>query len=170
MKAKNKRVKKALAFFLCLTMCFVSSTLFVSAADIDTLQWSRIEELPDGGKIYVYIIDGTENMFPVPPDGFHPLTATDEALETYGFPPRPSDPDELSKWIENMSAWKQTPVPEIKRTERIHGFMQPASLETISPMAVTGTRYSNNWSGYVATGGTNALRKYRGFRTAHNSI
>ena len=34
------------------------------------LECDRIEELPDGGKIYVYNIDGVENSFPVPQKGF----------------------------------------------------------------------------------------------------
>ena len=54
------------------------------------LDYDRVEELPDGGKIYVYVIDGVENSFPVPPEGFQPLTADDKQLEVYGFPPRPN--------------------------------------------------------------------------------
>lgn len=162
MKTSNNRLKKVLAFVLCLSMIFVSSTTLAFATDTDTLRCSYIEDLPDGGKIYVYVIDGVENMFPVPPEGFHPLTASDEALEIYGFPPRPSDPDELAKWTENMSAWKETPIPEIEQTERVHGFMQPAPMGTISPLAVTGTSCSTNWSGYVATGGKNAFAQVQG--------
>ncbi len=51
-------------------------------------QCDHIEYLDDGGRIYVYFIDGIKNSFPVPPDGFDPLTASDEDLSTYGFPPK----------------------------------------------------------------------------------
>ena len=63
------------------------------------LDYDRVEELPDGGKIYVYVVDGVENSFPVPPEDFQPLTATDEQLETYGFPPR-SDKDNQKEYEE----------------------------------------------------------------------
>lgn len=80
------------------------------------LGYDCIEELPDGGKIYIYLIDGMEHKFPVPPEGFKPLTATDEQLETYGFPPRPDkeNQEEYEQWAELMSFYKFTKVPEIK--------------------------------------------------------
>ncbi len=162
MKTTINRTKKILALVLCLSMLFASLTIPAFADDADTLQHSRIEVLPDGGKIYVYVIDGVENMFPVPPKGFHPLTASDEDLETYGFPPRPSDPDELEKWAESMSVWKETPIPKIEQSEQTHWFMQPAISAEISPMAVTRTSNSYNWSGYVATGGKNAFAHVQG--------
>lgn len=85
------------------------------------LEYDRIEELPDGGKIYVYIIDGTEHQFPVPPEGFKPLTATDEQLETYGFPQRPDEEnrEDYEEWVELMSNYKFTQAPELEMTERL---------------------------------------------------
>lgn len=81
------------------------------------LNYERIDELSDGGKIYIYCIDGVEHKFPVPPEGFNPLAATDEQLNTYGFPARPDE--ESSKdyeyWVEIMSSYKSTPVPEIEQ-------------------------------------------------------
>ncbi len=76
----------------------------------------RVEELPDGGKVYVYIIGGQENKFSVPPEGFVPLTATDEQLMTYGFPPRPSEnnTEDYKDWVKLMKNYKSTPVPEIE--------------------------------------------------------
>lgn len=84
------------------------------------LDYDRIEELPDGGKIYVYIVDGTEHRFPVPPEGFTPLTATDEQLETYGFPPRPDEEnqEDYQNWSELMSNYKFTKAPEIEMSEK----------------------------------------------------
>lgn len=90
-----------------------------SESNLVTLDYNRIEELPDGGKIYVYIIDGIENRFPVPPEGFKPLTASDEQLETYGFPPRPTDEnsEDYEEWAYIMSNYKSTPIPDIKIEE-----------------------------------------------------
>lgn len=92
--------------------CSLSMSAFATAMTTENteeilLQYDHIEELSDGGKIYVYIIDGIENSFPVPPDEFDPLNASDETLATYGFPPRPSDVHELDEWIENMEAMEQ---------------------------------------------------------------
>lgn len=64
---------------------------------LTTIDYDHIEELADGGKIYVYIINGIENRFPVPPEGFKPLTASDEQLETYGFPPRPDEENQTER-------------------------------------------------------------------------
>lgn len=85
------------------------------------LDYERVEELPDGGKNYVYIIDGVENSFPVPPKGFQPLTANDEQLETYGFPPRPDkeDQEEYENWVELMRHYKETSEPEIEMTVEV---------------------------------------------------
>lgn len=82
------------------------------------LNYESIEELPDGGKIYTYIINGQEHKFPVPPDGFKPIDATDEQLDTYGFPPRPdkyNSEDEYTDWLELMSHYKSTPIPEVEQ-------------------------------------------------------
>ena len=38
-----------------------------------------------------------------PPDGWQPLTASDEQLTLYDFPPRPTDPDELAQWNDDYS-------------------------------------------------------------------
>lgn len=79
------------------------------------LNYDSIEELPDGGKIYVYNIGGVESSFPVPPDGFKPLDATDEQLDTYGFPPRPDkeNVEDYNDWVELMQNYKSTPIPDI---------------------------------------------------------
>lgn len=123
--------------------------------------------MPDGGKIYTYIIDGVENNFPVPPKGFKPLMATDEELATYGFPPRPTDPKELEAWTQNMAAYKTTPIPEVIKSDVVHGVMIPdnslKSMKT-SPnfIGTVNSQTSSNWSGYMATGGKNAFAQVQG--------
>lgn len=165
MKFSNKRFGRIIAFILCFTMMFgLSVTAFAETTDnAETLKYDYVTELPDGGKIYTFVIDGIENNFPVPPEGFNPLTASDETLETYGFPPRPVDKEELTEWKENMAAYKTTPIPEIEQTDRVHGanIPVPNMLTTFSSSDIRNS-YSTNWSGYVAKGGTNAFAQVQG--------
>lgn len=85
-----------------------------SAQNYDIINCDHVEELPDGGQIYYYNIDGVESSFPVPPEGFDPLSASDEMLETYGFPPRPDEENssDYNDWTELMSCYKFTPTPD----------------------------------------------------------
>jgi Peptidase A4 family len=57
-----------------------------------------VRELSDGGKIYSYEVGDQTVEYPVPPESFDARTATDEQLERYNFPPRPSDPAALAEW------------------------------------------------------------------------
>jgi hypothetical protein len=45
----------------------------------------------------------TPPQLPSPPEGFNPLTASDNELATYGFPQRPTDQELLSQWTDAMS-------------------------------------------------------------------
>lgn len=167
MKKYRIQLNKVLAILFSVTLICASSSMMVYAADLtdsDNLQYDYVTELPDGGKIYTYIIDGVENNFPVPPDGFDPLTASDETLATYGFPERPEDPAELSEWTENMSCYESTPIPEIEQTDRMHNVLQPAvNIRSLPANDITNaTSYSYNWSGYIAQGGTNEFAQVQG--------
>ena len=82
---------------------------------------SHIIEFEDGGKDYVYIVDGIENHFLVPPEGFDPITATDEELSRYCFPPRPSSSAQLKQWENQVKNYKVTPPPELELTVEITG-------------------------------------------------
>lgn len=101
---------------------------------LTTIDYDHIEELADGGKIYVYIINGIENRFPVPPEGFKPLTASDEQLETYGFPPRPTDEssEDYEEWEYIMSNYKSTPIPDIKIEESSPEAAEDSVVSTMS--------------------------------------
>ncbi len=146
----------ALISSLALTCTISVSAVSYEAANapkVNFLKYDHIEELNDGGKIYVYYIDGIENDFPVPPDGFKPLEASDEDLATYGFPARPTEAKELAKWNEDMSAYKYTPVPQITQTDVIHGFNHSDSRNTTNAVnGLSQSTTSSNWSGYVAKG------------------
>lgn len=80
---------------------------------------SYITEYEDGGRDYVYIIDDIEHHCLVPPEGFSPLTATDEELARYCFPPRPTDEAQLKQWENQMKYYKSTPAPSVDDTVEI---------------------------------------------------
>ena len=55
----------------------------------------------------------------VPPEGFSPLTATDEELARYCFPPIPTDEAQLKQWENQMKYYKSTPAPKVDDTVEI---------------------------------------------------
>lgn len=90
-------MKKFLSCILAVAMCLaLMPTISFAATDDETsvniqeLEYDHVIDFPDGGKDYVYIIEGIENHYLVPPEGFNPLTATDEELDRYCFPDRPN--------------------------------------------------------------------------------
>lgn len=81
--------KKFLSLLMGVAVLLVSS-LPAFAAEVETtdcasVSYDYVTEFDDGGKDYVYIIDGVKNHYLVPPDDFDPLTATDEELDRYCF-------------------------------------------------------------------------------------
>jgi hypothetical protein len=91
--------------------------------------------------------------FAAPPQGFSVLTASDEQLADYGFPPRP-DPIALPKgyasWAKAMLASKRRIVPTLQQTTIFHG---PARLKEAANFPDQNTLESYNWSGYVDLNG-----------------
>jgi hypothetical protein len=84
-----------------------------------------------------------------PPDGFKPLTASDEELAKFGFPPRPSQtalPKVYATWAKAVQAAKNHIVPELQKTNISHH-----PHESKGKGAIDGSFYSSNWSGEVAT-------------------
>lgn len=146
-------MKKFVMFLMAIAMVFTFSVGAV-AADVDEgegekLTCARVEELPDGGHIYTYLVRGVEHHFPVPPEGFDPLTATDEQLETYCFPRRPvaRDAEAMEAWLAMVENYSGTPVPEISVVDRQTVDSQQ-DIETRS----TSPSGSKNWSGYSVSG------------------
>ncbi len=83
-----------------------------------------------------------------PPAGFEPLTAGDDALAAYGFPPRPdvrTAPQAYARWAHAVGAHPQRLVPELRETGIYHG---PLRSTIKNSPAIT----SSNWSGYAAPG------------------
>lgn len=169
----NRKFSKILALCLAVVLTAASSAAASAATTSDsgagreeTLSCAEVKNLPDGGKAYVYFIDGIENIFPVPPEGFHPVEATDSQLKEYGFPARPKNAADLAKWTETMSAYKRTPVPAVtKRPDRNHNNVlekAPKPADSVTVNSLNGVMGSYNWSGYAAKGGTNTYAEVQG--------
>jgi len=156
---------------ICLTLtiigCFILAPMSATNAsgatqpdntDIE-LTYSEIELLPDGGKAYIFYIDGVKNKYLVPPEGFNPLTATDEQLEEYCLPPRPKDEKGLTEWQNNIIYYKRTSSePKLKIIRHISQKSDNMAVNEISTSNLTASNYpSQNWSGYY---GTAALFKF----------
>lgn len=159
-------IKRFAAPLLAVVCVFSFGVTGVFAASEDSatptfkaVNYESVEELEDGGKIYTYIIDGVVNKFPVPPQDFNPLTASNEQLSTYGFPMRPTtrDAEAYSNWLELVADYDSTPVPQI---EVMDGpISRPMEqVGDISTRAVSS--YSSNWSGYMSNLGTSSSNCY----------
>lgn len=72
---------------------------------------------------------------PAPPEGFNPVTASQQDLTIYGFPERPTDPAALRAWTNAMQHVKYYVPPQQKPSNSYRG--------------LAGTSYSSNWAGYV---------------------
>ncbi len=66
----------------------------------------RTIRFSDGGKEYVYNINGATVYSPMPPNGFNPLTATKSELEQYGFPTPPNKSQQIAyeSWVKFVSS------------------------------------------------------------------
>jgi hypothetical protein len=102
------------------------------------------------------------HTFAAAPRNFSPLTASDEELATYGFPPRPDktiDADKYAKWARAMVAAKYRSTKELKplaysSREMMLG-KQKSTIEATS--ATPAQVISSNWSGVA---NTNKLTKW----------
>ncbi|QNI33245.1 hypothetical protein H7849_04575 [Alloacidobacterium dinghuense] len=88
-----------------------------------------------------------------PPKDFDPLTASDQDLEYYGFPPRPNEiaaPKAFATWQRAMAAstTRITPVLEISKT-----LANPSTVKAAPPSGSSGPVTSTSWAGYVNKNG-----------------
>lgn len=85
--------------------------------------------------------------FLAPPEGFDPLTAADDELALYGYPPRPGQqeaPREYATWARAIAASRQRLVPVLKVTDH-------QNTKSAGHLVQDGVFYSTNWSGYADT-------------------
>lgn len=108
----------------------------------------EVKSLPGGGTLYIY--DGAEGEkyeFPEEPSGFNPLTATNEELAEYGYPPRPSNKAFREDWESVMKRVGDSAPP---------GGCISAAQETVDepPTAPPILTRSPNQSGYLSRANT----------------
>ena len=88
-----------------------------------------------------------------PPAGFDPITASDQDLEYFGFPPRPNEITNaagFATWKSAMLASTKRVMPVLEQTNIFHG---PAKKKAAVAGEESNTASSYNWSGYVNTSG-----------------
>jgi hypothetical protein len=104
--------------------------------------------------------------YPAPPAGFNPLTATEEELASYGFPPRPdkaAHPENFAHWTRAMMSARHRvngeikAHPEMKNGPAIVRNAQPKAQSEIVGTATALQLESSNWSGVA---NTNTLTKW----------
>jgi hypothetical protein len=82
----------------------------ITVAYIDSITPEGVEVPLTPGLATVYHYDtgypGDDVREVVPPGGWAPVQASDEELKTYGFPPRPLDPDLHASWTMSMSGYR----------------------------------------------------------------
>jgi hypothetical protein len=100
---------------------------------------------------------------PMPLAGFDPVTASDQDLKFYGFPPRPdvtTNPSAYAHWHRMLSASKTRITPVVRETNVYHGPPRSLSPATHKPLFTQGSLTnpsvtnstllgSQNWSGYA---------------------
>lgn len=103
--------------------------------DLDGAATARCEPLPvvsqslltsrtgiAGTRFATDIGNGNTLYSLVPPVGWSPVNATDEDLETFGFPARPTDPAERAAWVSEWQHYVGTAAPTLcKVTDRFFG-------------------------------------------------
>jgi len=148
------RTMAAIVMAMTLVLWCSSTTLAAPQDKSDTL-----------GKIYQASATVPTNVtgvhtYPDPPVGFNPLEATDEALASYGFPPRPNISDPGYKlWARAMAAAKYH-RNEVKAMPYLHTQLKPVNRRAGAGPTILGAPTelsSGNWSGVADT---NSLTKW----------
>lgn len=110
----------------------------------------QITKVEGGGKKYSYSLPGGTGEYVTvnePPEGFNPLTASEKELQTWGFPPRPSNAAGVEEWKELVGGYKNAVYHEGCRQtsdEKDHRYL--------------GESYSEIWSGYEDVAPSNQMK------------
>jgi Peptidase A4 family len=106
-----------------------------------------------------------------PPEGFDPLTASPEELESWGYPPRPRVTEgsrALAHWLEETNPALRREVPDLVRTPGVYhravkGLVIKSSTKSNAVLATSG-----NWSGFALVPASGAQPFYH--VTAHWTV
>jgi hypothetical protein len=131
----------------------VTANTPLTAYEAPTPPGATVEELPDGGKVYIEHHGELTIKTPIPPKGFDPKTATDAELSRYYFPPKPTDPVELEAWNRTFGNLK-APAPPGRCERPVHNQPRESSANPLSTSGegLTPSRGNENflWGGYSA--------------------
>jgi hypothetical protein len=134
---------KTLAAFTFLAFCMLAPT--VDAQDSD---YARSYALPG--------ISAEVTAYTGAPSGFDPTTASDEDLQSYGYPrrPDPNDTKAYAMWAKAVATERITP----ELGSNLGTFHLPNQrIATLSTIKNTTNVVSGNWSGYSLVGGSPKL-------------
>lgn len=105
-------------------------------------------------------------VYDAPPAGFDPLKASDDELQDWGLPPRPSvsDMNSYARWKKIVTFTRI--IPELKFTEIYNGSAR--NPKVVGEVGNSTLATSENWSGYVvynsadpfASSSTNLVQAY----------
>jgi hypothetical protein len=150
-----------------LLVCLVSATaLAIGFTTLAAAQSSAAMAIYDASAVVSTNVKGV-HTFKAPAAGFNPLTASDEELATYGFPPRPpqDDVEHYGMWAKAMRAGKTQWAGELKVMPYSSVSARPANApegvdEVSAAKEAAGPvlGYYYNWSGFINTQPT--LKKY----------
>jgi hypothetical protein len=136
----------------------LATALVVSFSSYAAAQTDAARAMYDASATVQTNIDGIRT-FSTPSADFNPVSASDEQLATFGFPPRPNQQNDAAgyaKWVRAMAGSKTRWNGELRHTGAYSGPARKAP-EAAGAGAGTGTDYYYNWSGFI---NTNTLKKY----------
>lgn len=120
---------------------YSASTATLNACGISSYARASVVRLPDGGTQVNYATRNVPMSELIPPPGFDAATASSAQLALYGIPPEPAvtSPTARALWLRMVS--------------NVHWMPPPSVLHNIpgETMGQIGTKYNNEWSGYVAS-------------------
>lgn len=146
------------------TQPVVGQTYTQEQAASDGMLDESVSPLSDGGSLYSYTSQFSAGsvQYPVPPQGFSPLTGSAAQLAEYGFPPRPSSGTALSEWLTAMTNYTGTPIPDLLlradpdshtvATSPEQGAEPQSTQQDVgAPSAASTLARAGNWAGYIAS-------------------
>lgn len=123
-----------------------SQPVSCQADDMSTVPVVSSTQLDDGGTTYTFQLDGSTFNSSVPPSNFDPVTATDDQLQTYGFPPRPTNPTDLQQWTQTWQGATISGAPAF-----CEGDQTAAPVQQLRPSpSDSSNSTSYNWAGTIA--------------------
>ncbi len=120
------------------------STAILRACGYHVFPLEKVVRLPDGGREYVYTVEGVRQINRIPPSGLDLTQAPASVRNLYGIPPKPSDPAALARWKAMV--------------RKAHFITPPKAIITTNRRAST-TVTDPRWSGYMATSSSSSTYK-----------